>query len=424
MNITSPHKLEIKSNTKIGTNKKIKLLIFLIISISVSLVIYGIVLASSKQKIKVTNQESSNNKLEAATDFAKNLYQNQQDIRINKLDSATPPVISETRTISKIDSNNSNNSNNALKIELAKKLQEIRLQDLLKARSAKAASDGFTNMKIDNNNNNANNHSHTHSHSHNSYANSDNLSTLGSSNNNTNSSQDLASLQNMMSDQNKQMRKEKFLKEASNNDNTYLPSLLSDPISPYEVKAGGVIPAIMISGINSNLPGQIIAQVRENVYDSVSSNHLLIPQGTKLIGIYDSQIAYGQQRVLVVWNRLIMPNGSSMDLKGMTGSDQAGYGGFEDQVDHHYFRTFSSAIMMSMISTGATITSGKQATNNQNQQSAKDNMAANLANQLAQTSTSLINKNLNIQPEIKIRPGYLFNVMINRDLVLPAPYVF
>ncbi len=417
---TSPHKLEIKTNIKTTTiNKKIKLLVFLIISVSFSLIVYGIISKSNKEKLQLTNQSSSNHKLEAATDFAKIIYKDVPNGSYRQQQPLEKEINQSQVDHSNISSSpnpNANNSNQVdqLKAELSKQLAQTRFQDALKARSAKVSSDGFGGgVNADTANVSSSDNNATINHLPSSY----NNHRAGDS------YKDLAQMQNMMSDQNKQIRKEKFLKEAGNNDDSYLPSLLSTPISPYEVKAGGVIPAIMISGINSNLPGQIMAQVRENIYDSVTGDYLLIPQGAKLIGNYDSQVAYGQERVLVVWNRLIMPNGSSLDLKGMTGSDLKGYAGFADLVDHHYFRTFSSAIMMSVISTGTQVTSSKQATTNENERSVKDTAISNIGNQMAQTSAAIMNKNLNVQPEIKIRPGYLFNVMINRDLILPSPYI-
>jgi len=140
--------------------------------------------------------------------------------------------------------------------------------------------------------------------------------------------------------QNQQDEKRSFLKNNDTSNSDYLSSRLTSAISPYEVKAGSVIPAAMISGLNSDLPGQIVAMVRENVYDSSTRQYLLIPQGAKLIGLYDSNIAYGQERVLVIWNRLIYPNGDSINLKGMPGTDLEGYAGFHDIVDNKYWKLF------------------------------------------------------------------------------------
>src|SRR5271167_1516612 len=130
---------------------------------------------------------------------------------------------------------------------------------------------------------------------------------------------------------------------------------LHPPASPYTVMAGGVIPAVLVSGINSDLPGPILAQVSQNVYDTASGHALLIPQGSRLIGSYHSAASYGQSRVQISWDRLIFPNTSSMDIPSMPGTDQAGYAGFRDEVNNHYTRTFGTAALMSLISAGQAV---------------------------------------------------------------------
>jgi type IV secretion system protein TrbI len=132
-----------------------------------------------------------------------------------------------------------------------------------------------------------------------------------------------------------------------------LPAALRLPASRYEVKAGTIIPGVLLTGVNSDLPGQLIAQVRENVFDTESGQYLLIPQGARLVGLYDHQVAYGQERVLVTWKRVIFPNGSSLSLKdGMPGTDPAGAAGFNDQVNHHLVRVFGNALLLSIFSAG------------------------------------------------------------------------
>ena len=185
-----------------------------------------------------------------------------------------------------------------------------------------------------------------------------------------------------------------------------------------EVKTGTVIPATMLGGLNSDLPGMILAQVSQNVYDTATGGYLLIPQGSRLVGIYDNYIAYGQNRALVVWNRIVYPDGSTLELEGMPGTDQGGYAGLEDQVDNHYFRVFGSAILMSVI-TGMydySQDSGRYG----DEQTAGDTMASAVAREMAQTSQMMLRKNLDIQPTIKIRPGYKLNVMVKRDIIFPA----
>lgn len=197
---------------------------------------------------------------------------------------------------------------------------------------------------------------------------------------------------------------------------------LRKPNSPLEIKSGTIIPAVMISGINSDLPGQVIAQVRQNVYDTATGAHLLIPQGSRLIGVYDAHVAYGQERALVAWTRLLYPGQEgSLDLLGMPGADQGGYAGFADKVDHHYARIFGSALLMSVISAGAQLAQqpvvgpvaiGGSANATQVASSA-------LGQQLNTTGMMLMRKNINIQPTIEIRNGYLFNVTVTKDIVMP-----
>lgn len=191
----------------------------------------------------------------------------------------------------------------------------------------------------------------------------------------------------------------------------------------YEVKTGAVIPGIMVTGINSDLPGNIIAQVSQNVFDTATGNHLLLPQGAKLFGVYDSRVIYGQERVLVAWNRVVFPDGSAVTLGAMPGSDQSGYAGYTDKVDNHYFRIFGSAILMSMISGGMAYTmdsldSGGDSDN----PTLQNEMGSALAAQLGQATLQLLQKNLNIKPTLEIRPGYQFNVIVTKDIVFKQPY--
>jgi type IV secretion system protein VirB10 len=203
-------------------------------------------------------------------------------------------------------------------------------------------------------------------------------------------------------------------------DNGYLPAAVQPPISRHELFAGSVIPAVMLTGIDSDLPGTISAQVRQTVYDSLNPSVVLIPQGTRLIGEYSSEIAYGQSRVLVAWNRLIFPNGAMMDLKGMSGTDGEGQAGFHDRVDNHYMRIFGSAVLMSLLGVGAQLSQPQNA-GALNTPSASQQAASALAQQMDNVGTNLLNKNLSIQPTLTIRPGYAFNVLVNRTMILP-PY--
>jgi len=194
---------------------------------------------------------------------------------------------------------------------------------------------------------------------------------------------------------------------------------------PYEIKTGTVIPGIMITGVNSDLPGSMIAQVSQNVYDTATGRQLLIPQGSKLYGAYDSRVIYGQSRVLIAWNRVVFPDGSAVTLGAMPGTDMSGYAGFTDQVDNHYLRIFGSSMLMSLI-TGSTsyavdsVSNGAGSGNDAT--TVQDAMASALAAQLGQTTQTLLQRNLNIKPTLDIRPGYQFNVVVTKDVAFRSAY--
>jgi type IV secretion system protein VirB10 len=202
-----------------------------------------------------------------------------------------------------------------------------------------------------------------------------------------------------------------------------LPAVVRGPVSPYEVKAGTIIPAVLLTGLNSGLPGQLIAQVREPVFDTETGQHLLVPQGARLIGLYDHQVVYGQERVLVSWKRIIFPNGASLSLRdGMPGTDAAGAAGFHDQVNHHLVRVFGSALLLSVISAGVQLSQIPDFGQGFAGPTAGNVLGAAVGQQLGQTSSELIRRGLNVAPTIEIRPGYAFNVMVTQDLVFPGHY--
>ncbi len=208
---------------------------------------------------------------------------------------------------------------------------------------------------------------------------------------------------------------------------------LHPPASPYTVMAGSVIPAVLIGGINSDLPGPVLAQVSENVFDSATGKSLLIPQGSRLIGAYRNASAWGQQRVQIAWQRLIFPNTASMDLPQMPGTDQGGYAGFADQVNNHYLATFGTAAVMSLISAGQMVgqmaTFGGGGTNGgygyyqPNQWAMAGETAGSAASgQLGGVGQQMAAQGMNRPPTIEIRPGYQFDVMVTEDLVFPGPF--
>jgi type IV secretory pathway VirB10-like protein len=199
---------------------------------------------------------------------------------------------------------------------------------------------------------------------------------------------------------------------------TTAPDRLSRPASPFVIQAGTIIPAALITGIRSDLPGQISAQITENIFDTPTGRAKLVPQGARLIGTYDSQVAFGQSRVLLVWTRLIMPNGRSIVLERLQGADVAGYSGLEDEVDNHWAELFKAALLSSILGVGAELGSGADGGSNTDILQA---LRLSAANSLNQTGQQAVRRNLNIQPTLTIRPGFPVRVIVNRDLVL-EPY--
>jgi type IV secretion system protein VirB10 len=216
--------------------------------------------------------------------------------------------------------------------------------------------------------------------------------------------------------QNGQDRKLAFVNAST--DRRTSPDRVAAAASTYVVQAGNIIPAALITGIRSDLPGQITAQVTENVYDSPTGRFLLIPQGTRLIGIYDSQVAFGQSRVLLVWTRLIMPNGRSIELERQPGADTAGYAGLEDEVDNHWGALFKAALLSTLLGVGSELGSTTGTGNNGDVITA---LRRGSSDSLNQTGQKVVQRNLDIQPTLTVRPGFPVRVIVNRDLVL-EPY--
>jgi type IV secretion system protein TrbI len=215
-------------------------------------------------------------------------------------------------------------------------------------------------------------------------------------------------------DVNGQRHKERFA-SASSDGLIYASGTLEQPRSPYELMAGTVIPAALWTEVNSDLPGEVIATVTENVYDSVRGRYLLIPQGSRLIGQYDSQVAFGQRRVLMVWTRLIRADGSSIVLDRLPATDAAGSAGIEDQVNYHWARLFEAAAISTLLGTSAelAVPQGRSGTTIllATRESAQDTV-----NQVGQ---ELTRRNLDIQPTLKLRRGFPVQALIRKDLILP-----
>ena len=216
--------------------------------------------------------------------------------------------------------------------------------------------------------------------------------------------------------QNRQEQKEAFLKGGSTE--TRNSGNLQMPASPYQVMAGTVIAAALVTGIKSDLPGDVIATVTEPVYDTATGKFLLIPQGSRILGRYNSQVSYGQSRVQMVWHRIILPDTSSLTLDNLVGTDPAGYAGVEDEVDRHWGRILAGAALTTLLGVGAELAAPE------NRQDGNRIIIAGrdgLQDSVNQVGQEITRRNMNIQPTLTSRPGLPVRIIVNRDLVL-RPY--
>jgi type IV secretion system protein VirB10 len=216
-------------------------------------------------------------------------------------------------------------------------------------------------------------------------------------------------------DPNGQEHKLAFLNAKQDDSAIYNPHALQQPISPYEVMAGTVISASLITGLNSDLPGLVIAQVTDNVYDTVTGETLLIPQGSRLIGTYDSVVAFGQSRALVVWQRIVMPNGSSIVIDNLPATNTSGYSGLEDDVDYHTWTLLKGIALSTLLGVGGQATFGGQQSN------LVEAIRESTQESTNQAGQRIVEKDLNIRPTITVRPGWPLRVIVHKDLVL-RPY--
>lgn len=211
------------------------------------------------------------------------------------------------------------------------------------------------------------------------------------------------------------LRKLTFLRSGPEKE-IYNPHGLQTPASPYQLMAGTVIAASLVTGLNSDLPGFVIAQVTENIFDTVSGRFLLIPQGSRLIGKYDNVVAFGQERALVVWQRIILPDGSSVVIDNLPATDTGGYAGLADEVDLHTWQLLKGVALATVLGVGSELVFG-----------GSDDSDLIRALQLSTQSTTnragqrLIERHLNVQPTITVRPGWPLRVIAHKDIVL-RPY--
>jgi type IV secretory pathway VirB10-like protein len=191
--------------------------------------------------------------------------------------------------------------------------------------------------------------------------------------------------------------------------------------SPYTVRAGTVIPGLLVTGITSDVPGDLVGQVSRDVYDSRTQRLRLIPKGARLIGTYDNQVAAGESRLLVAWTRLIFPDGRSLTLPGLALKDLAGQSGAPGQVDTHWQRVFGKALFLSAVSAGAQLSQPQQ-TSGFAPPSAGQVAAGALGQELSSVALEILRRGLDVPPTITIPAGQPFNVFLNGDLVFDAPY--
>ena len=211
-------------------------------------------------------------------------------------------------------------------------------------------------------------------------------------------------------------RKDAFTQQALPDE--YSKYTVNSPRSIFELKSGTLLPCVLISGLNSDLPGNMTAQVSENVFDTATGRYLLIPRGSRLIGTYDNQISYGQSRVLVMWSRLIFPDGSSLVLDNLKGADQSGYSGFKGAVNRHWGSIISSALFVSLLGAGVELAAPTN-NNNRDTNDPRTILAENAASAVAEAIAQIIQREANRQPTIKIKPGYRFMIFVQHDIIFP-----
>lgn len=221
-------------------------------------------------------------------------------------------------------------------------------------------------------------------------------------------------------EQNDNAQKLAVMKAADNPSDIYDLHKVVTPVSPYEIQAGTIIPAVLITAIDTTLDGTVVAQVRENVFDTVTGRFLMIPKGSKIMGEYGSRISYGQRRVLLTFNRVIRPDGSSIILGKPSGSDLSGSAGIEGNVDNHWWRILGAATLSTLLSVGAGVAGDSYDNGDYNPRTGQRAFMG-AASGISQVGQNLTNRAIDIQPTITLPAGYLFTVIVKKDMVL-TPY--
>jgi len=244
-------------------------------------------------------------------------------------------------------------------------------------------------------------------------------------NGNSQINQQLADLQNQGqqrqfgNDPNQQLEKLAFVNE-DRGSRGYV-GLPKEPKSPYELRAGTLIPAVLITKINSDLPGEILAHVKTDVRDSITGDHVLIPSGSKLVGRYDSEVVFGQKRVLVIWDRVNLPDGRILDLGTMQGVDRKGQSGLKDQVDNKFLEAFTAALLMSAFTAAVDFATQDDSDSDDEDggKSINQSLTEALANNLGDLGAEMVRRFLDVQPTLTIRQGMKFNIFVSKDIIIP-----
>lgn len=212
-------------------------------------------------------------------------------------------------------------------------------------------------------------------------------------------------------DQNNQQRKIDFVAQQATGGTASAHQLVA-PTSPYQLMAGSIIAASLVTGLNSDLPGMVVAQVTEPVFDTVTGRTLLIPQGARLIGSYDSVVAFGQRRALLAWQRIILPDGSSIQIDNLPATDAAGYAGLADKGNFHTWQLLKGVVLSTLLGVGTQLSLGSDESDLVRAVRQSAQQSANQAGQ------KIVSKNLDIQPTITVRPGWPLRIVVHKDITL------
>jgi len=193
----------------------------------------------------------------------------------------------------------------------------------------------------------------------------------------------------------------------------------------WELKAGTMIPTILMNGVDSSVPGMVRAQVAENVWDTTDGSHVLIPKGTMVIGVYNTDTRFGDKRIMFVWNRLVFPNGTTLNIAGTAGTDQSGYNGVSGRLNEHWDKMFLSALISSLFIAGAEVVAGgndSRIVSRNEKKAPRDVMMESLASNIIEMNSKIMDRALNIAPTIRIAAGKRMGLFVNQDIVFPSPY--